>query len=42
MVAYLLLPTSIVTAPYLTDEEKEYAARRLQGDTGAGTTDRFK
>ncbi|KAK3948900.1 major facilitator superfamily domain-containing protein [Pseudoneurospora amorphoporcata] len=44
MVAYLLLPTSIVTAPYLTAEEKEYAARRLQGDTGTGrtgTADRF-
>ncbi|KAJ4388503.1 hypothetical protein N0V85_007485 [Neurospora sp. IMI 360204] len=41
MVTYLLLPTSIVTAPFLTEEEKEYAARRLQGATGADTADRF-
>ncbi|KAK3496344.1 MFS general substrate transporter [Neurospora crassa] len=37
LVAYLLLPTSVTTAPYLTEEEKEYAARRLLGDTGADT-----
>jgi hypothetical protein len=41
-VAYLLLPTSISTALYLTPEEKESALLRLQGKTQSTASDRFK
>lgn len=41
-VAYLLLPTSIATASYLTEEEKDFALLRLQGGTRAAASDRFK
>ncbi|KAM7221971.1 Major facilitator superfamily domain containing protein [Rhypophila decipiens] len=34
IIAYLLLPTSILTAPYLSQEEKEFAIQRLQGHVG--------
>ncbi|KAH6847413.1 major facilitator superfamily domain-containing protein [Chaetomium sp. MPI-CAGE-AT-0009] len=40
-VAYLLLPTSIATASYLTEEEKEFALLRLQGHTQSASDDRF-
>ncbi|KAK4247142.1 major facilitator superfamily domain-containing protein [Corynascus novoguineensis] len=40
-VAYLLLPTSIATASYLTPEEKEFALLRLQGRTQSTGADRF-
>lgn len=41
-VAYLLLPTSIAGASYLTKEEKEFALQRLQGHTQSASDDRFK
>jgi len=41
-IAYLLLPTSIATAPYLTEEEKEFALQRLQGYSDSGSPERFK
>lgn len=37
---YLLLATNLSTASFLTPEEREFAARRLSGDTPAG--ERFK
>ncbi|KAK3346651.1 major facilitator superfamily domain-containing protein [Lasiosphaeria hispida] len=40
-IAYLLLPTSIMAASYLTDEEKDFAARRLEGSTGPSSSRRF-
>ncbi|KAL2024981.1 hypothetical protein VTK56DRAFT_3680 [Thermocarpiscus australiensis] len=39
--AYLLLPTSIITASYLSDEEKQFALLRLQGGTQTTATERF-
>ncbi|KAK4139378.1 major facilitator superfamily domain-containing protein, partial [Dichotomopilus funicola] len=40
--AYLLLPTSVATASYLTPEEKDFALRRLQGQVAhAPGADRF-
>jgi uncharacterized protein YecE (DUF72 family) len=42
IIAYLLLPTSISSAPYLSEEEKEFALLRLQGRTQATITERFK
>ncbi|KAK4452204.1 major facilitator superfamily domain-containing protein [Podospora aff. communis PSN243] len=43
VIAYLLLPTNIVEASFLTDEEKTFAADRLQGRfrSGSGSPDRF-
>ncbi|KAK3385150.1 major facilitator superfamily domain-containing protein [Podospora didyma] len=41
LVAYFLLPTNIMTATYLTTEEKEFASLRLQGRVGSSTGDRF-
>ncbi|KAK0648728.1 major facilitator superfamily domain-containing protein [Cercophora newfieldiana] len=43
VIAYLLLPTNIVTAPFLTEEEKIFAVDRLQGKvrSDAGSPDRF-
>jgi MFS family permease len=44
VIAYLLLPTNIVQASFLTDEEKTFAADRLQGRfrSGSGSPDRFE
>jgi hypothetical protein len=44
IIAYLLLPTNILKASFLTDEEKTFAADRLQGkiQTGSGSPDRFE
>ncbi|KAM7207921.1 Major facilitator superfamily domain containing protein [Naviculisporaceae sp. PSN 640] len=41
LVAYLLLPSSILTAPYLSQEEKEFAVQRLQGYGDEGSLERF-
>jgi hypothetical protein len=38
-VAYSVLPTSLGTAAFLSEEEKEFALMRLQGSQG---DDRFK
>ena len=38
-IAYWLLPTSITTASYLSEEERAFAVQRLQG---RADTDRFK
>ncbi|KAH6623471.1 major facilitator superfamily domain-containing protein [Chaetomium tenue] len=40
-VAYLLLPTSIAEAPYLTREEKDFALQRLEGHTLSASGERF-
>ena len=42
VLAYLLLPTNITTASFMSDEEKEFALLRLQGKTQSTTSDRFK
>ncbi|KAK0611644.1 major facilitator superfamily domain-containing protein [Immersiella caudata] len=43
IISYLLLPTNIVDASFLTEEEKVFAADRLQGKvrSGSGSPDRF-
>ncbi|KAK3317730.1 major facilitator superfamily domain-containing protein [Cercophora scortea] len=38
-IAYLLLPTSISTATFLTDEEKEFAKLRIQRHTTSSASD---
>ncbi|KAK4242831.1 hypothetical protein C8A03DRAFT_28830 [Achaetomium macrosporum] len=40
-IAYLLLPTSISSASYLSEEEKEFALLRLQGRTQSTSSERF-
>lgn len=42
VIAYLLLPSSILTAPYLTEEEKEFALRRLEGHADSESPERIK
>ncbi|AEO68110.1 uncharacterized protein THITE_160239 [Thermothielavioides terrestris NRRL 8126] len=39
--AYLLLPTSIATASYLTQEERDFAVLRLQGGARSTSSERF-
>lgn len=42
MIAYFFLPTSVATASYLTQEERDFAQLRLQGKIGAaGGDERF-
>ncbi|KAL2151248.1 hypothetical protein VTH82DRAFT_6346 [Thermothelomyces myriococcoides] len=41
VIAYLLLPSDVTKAPYLTQEEQTFAQRRLQGQTLACRDDRF-
>ncbi|KAK0713164.1 major facilitator superfamily domain-containing protein [Lasiosphaeria miniovina] len=41
LIAYLLLPTNIVTASFLADEEKTFASLRLQGRTLSSPPIRF-
>lgn len=44
IIAYVLLPTNILTASFLTEEEKKFATDRLQGKirSGSGSPDRFE
>ncbi|KAK3936859.1 major facilitator superfamily domain-containing protein [Diplogelasinospora grovesii] len=41
LIAYLLLPTSLATAPFLNPEEREFAIQRIQGVLPSSNSERF-